>query len=252
MDINFLLEVFDRYELEARFYPALLVCVSPFMLLFAFALHDIELPEGLITSGATITIITAIMYLMANVAREKGKQIEQNLYKEWGGKPTVQLLRLNDKRIDSTTKSRYHRFLSEKLNIPFPHRKNKRHAVSDDEIYESATQWLLEQTRDKKRFNLVFVENIRYGFYRNCLGLKPFAIMAMIASILYVLIRHYIIHYQYSFYAIQNSELLILLVSFIMMGFWGLFITKSLVQKSAFTYARTLLKTCDVLSQVTP
>jgi len=41
---------------------------------------------------------------------------------------------------------------------------------SADHVYDSSTAFLLEKTRDKKAFPLIFEENCNYGFRRNLWG----------------------------------------------------------------------------------
>lgn len=45
-----------------------------------------------------------------------------------------------------------------------------------DNIYETATDQLRRATRDKEQFPLVFEENCHYGYRRNVLGLRSWAI----------------------------------------------------------------------------
>jgi hypothetical protein len=52
-----------------------------------------------------------------------------------------------------------------------------------DSAYQSVTTWLLTQTRDTKRFSILFRENISFGFRRNLWGLKPIgAAVTLMAS----------------------------------------------------------------------
>jgi hypothetical protein len=45
-------------------------------------------------------------------------------------------------------------------------------AEAADSYYESAIKWLLEKTRDKKKYSMIFKENMGYGFRRNYLGIR--------------------------------------------------------------------------------
>jgi hypothetical protein len=45
-----------------------------------------------------------------------------------------------------------------------------------DAFYEQAGIWLRENTRDPKRFSILFNENITYSYRRNLLGLKWIAL----------------------------------------------------------------------------
>ena len=45
-----------------------------------------------------------------------------------------------------------------------------------DAFYEQAGTWLRENTRDTKKFSILFGENVTYGYRRNLLGLKWIAL----------------------------------------------------------------------------
>jgi hypothetical protein len=53
-----------------------------------------------------------------------------------------------------------------------------------DEMYQSATDWLLANTRDTQKFGLLFEENMNYGFRRNFWALKPLALCIDAAAII--------------------------------------------------------------------
>ena len=113
------------------------------------------------------------LWLMQAV-RDRGKSLEARLYRLWGGKPSVAMLRHRDDRLESTIKTRYRRFLCTvvpdlELVSPEDERNNPEQA---DARLESANQWLLTQTRDQARFALLFKENVNYGYRRNLMGLK--------------------------------------------------------------------------------
>ena len=120
----------------------------------------------------------AFLFLLAQLGRDRGKAIEPRLYGEWGGKPSVAMLRHRDSRIDRHTKRRWRIYLESRvpgLVLATKDEEAQRPAEADDG-YESATMWLLTQTRDPVRFQLLQAENLNYGFRRNMLGLKPCAL----------------------------------------------------------------------------
>jgi hypothetical protein len=111
--------------------------------------------------------------------RARGRAAEQHLYRKWGGKPTTILFRHSDDVIDANTKHRYAKFLSENIKgwTRPTSGEEARNLTAADQRYDSATRWLLEYTRDKKTYALVFNENIAYGFRRNTYGLKPHGVI---------------------------------------------------------------------------
>jgi hypothetical protein len=72
------------------------------------------------------------------------------------------------------------------LEHPLPDARAEREdPAAADRRYDEAVAVLRERTRDKSHFRLVFAENMEYGFRRNALGLRPFAlIIACIALVL--------------------------------------------------------------------
>ena len=120
----------------------------------------------------------ASLFLLAQLGRDRGRAIEPRLYKEWGGKPSVAMLRHRDSRIDRHTKRRWRVWLESRIPglVLATAAEEAQCPVKADDGYESATTWLLSQTRDPVRFRLLHAENVSYGFRRNMLGLRPLAL----------------------------------------------------------------------------
>jgi hypothetical protein len=246
-------KVTDPYERPARLYPALLTVlpvIALVMLLYA--------PKTTaMTAVVTVAVSCGGLYMITNVCREFGKRVEGELYRDWGGKPTTQLLRHRDPSIESTTKRRYHAFLGNKINLPFPD-KDQENADPEaaDDIYQSGIRWLLNQTRqdDTKKFDLIFKENVTYGFRRNALGMKPIGVTLCVGCFLWVLFRQGVLISPNHGLIDMNALLQMpdpattsLLVSALMLLIWIFFFTKTTMRTAAFTYAETLLRACDSL-----
>lgn len=248
MGLNLLEKITDNYERKARLYPALLL-VMP-ILAMASGVYGVELQ--LKAAGVGLLAAFGVFYLAASIVREFGKRVEESLFSDWGGKPTTQLLRHRDSAIDPITKARYHRFLSKHMSISFPTKEDEeKNPVQADEVYQSATRWLLDRTRDKKTFALLFEENIAFGFRRNCLGVKPFAIVVCIIMLFWPLVHAKIV--TSGGVSIENIENLTfgawssLAASSLMLLIWIFFFTKRTVKTAAFGYADFLFRACDVL-----
>src|SRR5260370_11079885 len=169
-------KVTDPYDRQARLYPALL-CLLPLLALIAL----LYAPNvSALTGVVTLAVSCGGLFVMTNICREMGKRLEGKLFREWGGKPSMQLLRHRDGAIDSVTKRRYHIFLAAKLNTVFPDAEQEKiDPAKADEAYQSGARWLLDHTRPEagKQFDLLFRDNITYGFRRNALGVRPLAIV---------------------------------------------------------------------------
>lgn len=242
---NFLKGFTSRYERKARLYPAFLALLP--ILAIAVGVYGMQLD----IREATITLIGSLggFYLLANIAREFGKRLEQNLYMEWGGKPTTQIQRHRDTRVDRVAKATYHSFLSSRLGVPFP-TPAEEHLNPDlaDETYSAGTLWLLEHTRDTKKFDLLFEENIGYGYRRNALGLKPISIVVSLAAIIWVFVAGGVVGATglnpQALTRLSIGAIGSLAVSATLFFVWILFFTKRTVKTAAFAYAETLLRAC--------
>ncbi len=245
---DIIVKVTDPYERRARLYPALL-SVAPLAVMFV-CLYGQKLTAW--SSVGSVLVGCGALYLFSSVARDAGKRIEAALFRDWGGKPTTQVLRHSNTLIDSITKQRYHAALSKGIKIPFPNAEDEgRNPVAADEIYQSAVRWLIEQTRDAKKFDLILKENIAYGFHRNMLGLKPAAVGIAMLALLLVLLDQGVVIGQTPFVnmhkitELSGLAILSLAVSCGLLVLWCVVFTKETVRRVAFAYAERLLQACE-------
>jgi uncharacterized membrane protein YuzA (DUF378 family) len=246
-------KVTDPYDRQARLYPALL-CVLPMIALVTLLYGP---NASALTRVVSIAVSCGGLFLMTNICREMGKRVEAKLYREWGGKPTTRLLRHRDDIIDSVTKRRYHAFLGAKLNFAFPDAEFERiDPAKADEAYQSGARWLLDHTRpdEGKKFDLLFRDNITYGFRRNALGTKPIGIIIAVGCLLWVLARDHVLFGRggaimdwTALNQLSAAAVASLAVSGVMLLIWVFFFTKTSLRTSAFSFAETLLRTCDTL-----
>jgi hypothetical protein len=245
-------KVTDPYDRQARLYPALL-CLLPLLALIAL----LYAPNvSALTGVVTLAVSSGGLFLMTNICREMGKRLEERLFREWGGKPTTQLLRHRDSIVDSVTKRRYHAFLAAKINAAFPDAdQEKTDPAKADEAYQSGARWLLDHTRPDagKQFDLLFRDNVTYGFRRNALGVRPLAMVIAVGCLFWTLAKEQVIGgggkiFDWSALTqLSPVGIASLAVSGVMLLVWVFFFTKTSLRTSAFTFAQTLLRTCDVL-----
>jgi hypothetical protein len=247
-------KVTDPYDRQARLYPALL-CLLPLLALVALLYApNVSALMGVVT----LAVSSGGLFLMTNMCREMGRRLEDKLYREWGGKPTTQLLRHRDGVIDSVTKRRYHAFLAGKINTIFPDaEQEKSDPAKADEAYQSGARWLLDHTRPdgSKKFDLLFRENVTYGFRRNALGVRPLGIVVALLCLLWVLVKERVLLAAggkivdwTKVEQLSTAAIICLAVSSVMLLIWVFFFTKTSLRTSAFSFAETLLRTCDTLS----
>lgn len=249
---DILASVSDPYERKARLWPALLAGLPVFALITL-----LYAPTG----DAFEKIIMAVvscggLYLLANVCRELGKRLEPQLFVDWGGKPSTQLLRHRNSIIEGVTKRRYHNFLAAKIKMTFPDEvEESLNPGKADETYQSAVRWLLNQTRDPAKFGLLLQENIEYGFRRNALGVRPIAIMISVLVLAWIPLANGMLSLPLaqaafgieSMQPLSGSGIVAAIVALAMCLIWFFFFTRQRVRSAAFTYAESLLRACDAL-----
>jgi hypothetical protein len=159
----------DAYTIRARIFPALLAALPGIALAAVMVSWRHVGLSHVVATGA----VAVLLYAFADVARWRGKRLEDSLYLEIDGKPSTAMLRHRDTRLDAGTKDRWLDFLQTWLQEPAPTAAAEQaDPAAADSFYERCGNWLRERTRDQKKFKLVFEENVTYGFRRNLLGLK--------------------------------------------------------------------------------
>jgi hypothetical protein len=137
---------------------------------------------------------------------------------------------------------RYHSFLEKHIpewKAPTPNEETA-NPIAANAHYNSAIRWLLEYTRDKEKFPLVFIELAAYGFRRNLYGLKPYGITIVILSLIANIILFYCFRSALIATAVGVVSSLVFLIG------WLAIIRRSWVKDAAFSYTRALLSTCEM------
>lgn len=235
--------VTDPYERAARLYPALLALLPMLIVLVTTSVFGKPLATQLITlSGAC-----GMAYLLANISRMLGKAQEHRLFDAWSGTPTTQLLRHRNEFIDPHTKQRYHAFLARKIKIAFPTREDE-HASPEaaDEIYRAGVKWLLGKTRDKKRFALLFKENVSYGFHRNGFGLRWIGGLIDLISVVWLVIAFQAYDPQ-TWQALPTERIVTMGIGLAIAPAWVAYFNEGRVKQAAYAYADMLLRARDEL-----
>ena len=240
--------VLDPYERKARLRPCLL-CGLPLVASVVLLMPQLGPIWGsiggvLLYSGASVWLI--------QIGRDLGKGLEERLFQSWGGMPSAAMLRHADGRLDKLTKERYRAFLTKSvpglaLASAEDERKNPASAFAG---YESANRWLLEQTRDRARFELLFTENVNYGFRRNLLGLKRIGLGADAVALLLVVgvaFGSWTGQFTSTIKTLAPEWWASLLIAAMHTLALVVLVRTKWVRAAAETYARQLLATCDLL-----
>lgn len=110
--------------------------------------------------------------VIAGVIRDRGTELQKELWKSWGGPPTTQRLRWRGAS-DREAVRRLHARLEQLDGRALPDARNEAaDAEAADRRYEEAIATLRERCRKRDEFPLVFEENAEYGFRRNSRSLR--------------------------------------------------------------------------------
>ena len=240
--------VLERYDRKARLRPALL-CGLPLTASVVLLVPEFGVIWG---SIGVVVVYCGGSILLIQISRDLGKALEERLYQSWGGKPSTAMLRHTDCRLPKPTKDRYRTFLSSTvpgLALASP-QEEEGNPEQADAGYDSANRWLLEQTRDHARFDLLFTENMNYGFRRNLLALKPIALgMDAIALILVIgmAFTSWTGHFASTIPTLSEEWWASVVITAGHTLLFVAYIRTDWVRKAAETYAKQLLAACDSL-----
>lgn len=230
----------DAYEWRTRIFPALIVLLPAISGLYLW------IPGARSFVGTAVSAFAAfgLLQLFANIIRDIGRVRGDSLVKTWGGMPTTIMLRHGDATLDSVTKQRYHKFLSDAINTPFPNaRSERKNLATADEVYSSAVSWLRENARDKKKFPRVFEGLVNYSFMKNMWAVRWYA-LAFNGLVIAINIFAVNVTYGGQVTSARPSIMGFTVFSVIFPVLW-LFMTKGAVKRAGFEYARALLSTCE-------
>ena len=169
-----------KYEYKARYAPMMLIFVPVFLVAGIFS---IEIKSFLPLAFGSV-FPTILPFFMAQVGRDRGKKLEPSLWLEWGGMPSIQVLRWRDRTINVLTKATLHEKLQRlrPVDVPPTETIEQNDPAQADTIYEAWSDYARMNTRGTKENPLVFRELMNYGFRRNMLGLKGPAIVVLLLT----------------------------------------------------------------------
>lgn len=203
---------------------------------------SVSFPDIYSTLSGLVALVVAFggLQLLAHLARDRGKGLEGVLFDDWGGIPSVCIFRHCDSLIPKPAKLRYHALLAGQTGIQAPSaetEKNEPHIA--DEIYRSWAAYLRAQTRDEKKYSLLFKENINYGFRRNMLGIKWHCVVSgLIGNGIIIFPKLPVLNFtQIELAIIALISVYILVVTFVINSKW--------VKPIAVEYAKRLIETAN-------
>lgn len=248
---NLIPKFIDRYDIQARLSPALLVLAPIGIVIVGLYGGNDKLLKAVLSCLG----ICGVAYCLCRMARDAGHKIQDDLFHKWGGAPTTQLLRHSNKHFDSHTKERIHDCLAQSFK-PMPSAdEEKLDSESADDFYRGATAWIKEKTRDTKKHSHLFRENIAFGFHRNALGLKWYGVSVAAICTIWTLGAVGVISLSApyldftAFKTFSGSQIITLCVAIAFLFLWGFRVTEGAVKRAAFAYAERLWQCCDHLDK---
>lgn len=128
-----------------------------------------------------------------------------------------------------------HAFLATKLKEAAPTATQEpADPTGADGFYTRAGNWLRENTRNQKKFDILFNENVTYGYRRNLYALKWPAIVLNVLIVLGCAGNLWGLH--------GALDLMpVFVIAFLHASYLAIFSTRGAVEEAARTYARQLL-----------
>jgi hypothetical protein len=235
----------DPYTLRARLSPAIIAAAPAFAAIaLLLSWTQFSLSNTIATAG-----LVALLFALADIARRRGKKIQPQLFAELGGMPSTTMLRHSDPTFDAASKARYVALLAGKINDVAPTEVHENaDPAATDAFYTRCGDWLRENTRNAKKFNILFNENVTYGFRRNLLGMKW---SALALNLLIVIISGCVLyHGSVPFQDIEHVEgrvIVVFVVAVLHALYIGLGVNRAAVAEAAKSYARQLILSCETL-----
>lgn len=231
--------IFDTYSRKARTYPAL-VAGLPTLALIAVLVpwNHLGVPHAI--AGGMCAVL---LFAFADVARRLGQRLERKL----GCNRIPELWFRGNQAIPEASKNRYRSFIAHKIGRQEPtHDEETTHPERAKDFYLAANAWLREHTRDTRKYNILFNENITYGFRRNLLGLKPVSIVinVIILGLIAVALTQALPYFQ----SILNltEKLFVTAVAAVLHSIYMIFaVGKEPVWDASRAYGRQLILSCE-------
>jgi hypothetical protein len=163
----------DAYERRARLIPGLIALLPLPILVFTLGLRQQPVVAGI----ASLLTAVGLPVLLVSTVRIRGLTLQDQLYAKCGGAPTTECLRHRGPEADAARREQWRSEVTRVVghSLPTaPEEANDEGAA--DGRYVTAVAKIIEATRDPKKFDLVFKENMNYGFDRNLLAMRPIGI----------------------------------------------------------------------------
>lgn len=240
---------FDDFTLHARVMPGITVIIPVIILVLykGSVWYKGSVCNNILDIPIYSTISIILIVFLSKIARERGKNYEEKMYKKLGEMPTTIIMRYSDSRIDEVTKTRYHERLGNMIGHNLPMNYAEEHEDSDS-LYKSGMTVLRNFANSNRETEArVYQELKSYNYWRNLYGCKWISIGLYILVALreILLIPNFDIKKMVMEFPKEYMAVMIILLSILIMLF---FVNKKVVERKAFDYAKTLAEVCERIS----
>lgn len=227
----------DSYERRARLIPGLaaLLPISGAMTILGWR----ESPA--VSAVIALIMIAGGPVLLVTEVRRRGRRIERQLFPQWGGSPTVQLLRADPTRADPIRDQRRESVEAMTGKLLPTALEQARDPEGTDSRYEAAVSALRTKVGTSTVSPLVFEENKNYGLQRNLLGFRPVGLGVSSALFLALSFSAALQAATKSHWTSIAGLLLAAALCVCLFIFWMFYPTETRVQESGQIYAERLL-----------
>lgn len=161
----------DLFAFRARVMP-LLAAAAPLLFLAVLIVWPLLPDTG--WRWAITPTLALVLVLAQQWGRDPGRQVQEQLWAQWGGAPTTALLRWRG-TTPTDVQHRRHTQLQQLLG-PAPILPTAAEELTDqagsDSTYQIAVRALIARTSDKSRYPHLKAELADYNFRRNLYGLR--------------------------------------------------------------------------------
>ena len=225
------LDLLDTYNIRTHLSPSIIV-LAPVAITIFLCFQEIS-------TFASSSVLIAVLLAFTNYLPILQRQTYQKKlpFKNYA----AQLLMPDDKTLNSTSKKRYYKILSE-IDQTFSDFQHPDTSKNFYQCCESAVRYLREKTRTNP---LVLEENINYGFYRTLYSNK---LTGMLLCIVFGgLTATYSLLCFKSFSQIPTSNYIAFSSNLALLLFWIFGVNQRGLESTAKQYAKALLSTIDLL-----
>lgn len=160
--------VLDAYERRARLTPGLFAAAPVIVTLVSLGLQE----NLLVAAALGVVSVGAGAFLLSAAVANLGRSTQDNLWRSWGGPPTVQLLRLRTEPTNVAQRDIWRASIQMLTRVSFlSHDEERGDPPRADDLITAAIDQVRYLGQDN-RYPLVGRENAQYGLERNTYGAR--------------------------------------------------------------------------------